>query len=157
MRFITVLVLIFLGKAAFANPFHDVSPNQPVCLAAKYSAEYMSEHPYQKTSDIWMKLYMQKDPADPTLYLNMQLTVSGTVYRAGMLCDRKPNGSVHCVVECDGGQAEIWQNDQAAADAFFVNKGIYITAVCDPTEQPVRLEPTPGGDDIFDLKAEPCP
>ncbi|MGZ3722499.1 MAG: hypothetical protein ACXVA9_06195 [Bdellovibrionales bacterium] len=156
MRLFTILLFSLLTQEILARPLPDISPNQPLCFKASFTPEQMSAHPKQTASEIWMKLYMQKDPQDPTVYMNLQLTLRGEIFRTGMICDHKPNGSLHCAVECDGGQAELWPNGQSATDAILVNKGMYVNASCDPVDHPIFWEGSPGDDDVFDLQLTAC-
>ena len=156
MRLLIFFIFSMSTQAAVALPFSEVSVNQPVCLAANYSPDYMAAHPFQKTSAVWMMLYKDRDPKDPTLYMNLQVTMRGEIFRAGMLCDHRANGSLHCAIECDGGQAELWPNSEAPGNSYFVNKGIYVSGACDHVDKPVLMEPTSGGDDVFDLAVIPC-
>jgi hypothetical protein len=106
----------------------------------------------QTVKSIAMQLYEQPDQKDHTVYMNLQLELSSGIHDAFMICDRSRQG-LNCAVECDGGHADVIRLGKDERHLQFVNRGFTATGGCGGSEDDnlLWLEPTPGGDDVFDL------
>jgi hypothetical protein len=147
------------ATVAVATPLDRINRESAVCLSKQYSPEHLRSHPLQTVKSIAVQLFEQPDQKDHTVYLNMQIEAKSGSYDAFMICDRSVQG-LSCMIECDGGGADIVAVDKSEDRLQFVNKGFMMAGGCGggQEEENVWLEPTPGGDDVFDLEtADRCP
>lgn len=160
MKVFTFIFIMSLTTAtvAVATPIDRINRESAVCLSKKYSPDYLRAHPLQTVRSIAVQLFEQPDQKDNTVYLNMQIESGNKTYDAFMICDRNRDG-LSCAVECDGGGADVITVGKSEQVLQFVNRGFMMSGGCGGGEEEelAWLEPTPGGDDAFELESmETC-
>lgn len=112
-----VLSALALAGSALAAPL-SIQPKAgaPVCLKRVYSQEHLAKYPQQKLTALYVKLAVERSGS--WKYNSAKLV---GVSRDGQLwgndqpgCELKPNGGLHCFVECDGGSFDVAPEEKTA-------------------------------------------
>jgi hypothetical protein len=117
--------LIGFSGSAFAMKIQP-KLGEKACLSREYSASHMKKHPGQALNALSVII---ENIAANEVYDFDHRTVKVVGERDGKLwgneawCDYRPNGSVKCQIECDGGAFTLYPNKKGAL--FNVAKDYY--------------------------------
>lgn len=144
-------------KLPFDSLLKEATPEQPICFGREYSEAHLKKAPAQKVKQIRVKLENTPDAGEGYSFLHVDAVLKGDknrfkLWRQLFVCE---NSTGRCGVECDGGSVNLWglKDGKLALQ----NNGFVLEGGCDGDgeTETVMLEPTRGGDDLFQLSPLP--
>lgn len=162
MKLFAILAAVFSTTAAFANPFENITPENPVCFEREYTEGHMDRHPLQTVKQMTMK-YSTEPRFEGAVLLDIKALIKRpskkrytyNVYSTTMFCSLKTE-SLECSIDCDGGNATVaWDVQSGDGDEIvFKNKGFVMYGGCGSDvdmDDTIWLDAKKGGDDVFKL------
>lgn len=127
MKFTALLIILSFSSSSFAAVKIAPTADTPTCFSREYTEEHMRNNPAQLLEKMFVKVSYKNSKTDDQTWTWMAGEVIGVkqgVYFGNTAgCETKPDGSLNCQIECDGGSYRLRQSVRFKGDVNFMTEG----------------------------------